>query len=132
MPFEVSMAFNMVTTSFISGLLLGFECQHRVIISARELGQQLGMSGLMLYILKYKICQALFNVQQYMSKIDKLKEIIYQINNRRSQIWEFKVRIWRITTIYLPQANSETVHVTFSVIWFIFKYLHQIDIILFG
>ena len=63
LPFEVSMAFNMVTTSFISGLLLGFECQHRVIISARELGQQLGMSGLMLYILKYNICQTLFNVQ---------------------------------------------------------------------
>ena len=49
--FEVSMAFNMVTTSSISGLLLGFSSKHCVIIFARELGQQLGISGIRFCIL---------------------------------------------------------------------------------
>ena len=45
------MAFNMVTTSSISGLLLGFSSKHCVIIFARELGQQLGISGIRFCIL---------------------------------------------------------------------------------
>ncbi|GMY26208.1 hypothetical protein FCV25MIE_21450 [Fagus crenata] len=81
------MAFNMVTTSSISGLLLGFSSKHCVIIFARELGQQLGIS-------------------------------------------EYKIWNSHVTTIYLPQANSKTVHVTFFVIWLIFEDLQNIDMIL--
>ena len=99
--FEVSMAFNTVTISTIAGLLLGPLTWF--IISARELGQQCGISGLIICIFKYRICQgcAIICVMQ--------KKSTYLINNRRSQSGEYKIRIWwHITAIYLPQENSKT------------------------
>lgn len=52
--FELSIASNMVTTSCISGLLLGSASQHFFITLAKELGQFLGICGLKFCIKRNK------------------------------------------------------------------------------
>lgn len=66
----------------------------------------------------------------YFSELKKncLKCVIYLSDNSRCHFWETEVWIWHITAVYLPQANSKTIDITFSIIWAAIENLLQLQV----
>ncbi len=46
-----------------------------------------------------------------------LTYFVYLANNSWCYFWEAEVRVRHVTTVYLPQADTKTVHITFPIIW---------------
>jgi len=112
---DVSMASSIAATSSISGLLSGFASQHLFITLARELGPHLGISGL-------RFCSQWSSVILSQRLLHSLVSVIsagkhsFLPCNCWCNLWEAGIRIRHITTIYLPEANTMAINITFSVV----------------